>query len=40
MDGRKEPQPMATTMHPAFVLWDKRLEWAGEAGEAGKGPEG
>lgn len=41
MDGRKEQQPMATPMHPAFVLWDdKRLEWAGEAGEAGKGPEG
>lgn len=41
MDGRREQQSMSTTIHRAFMLWDdKRLEWAGEAGEAGKGPEG
>lgn len=31
---------MSTSIQPAFPAWeDRRLEWAGEAGEAGKGPE-
>lgn len=30
---------MSTSIYPAFLAWEDRLEWAGEAGEAGKGPE-